>query len=136
MLSDPFPDILTAARHYRDRLGWIVHPLHGPNEGTEKERGKKPRLTGWKKLTVQDCDDAFLQKHFSGPAPANLGVVVKPPHIVIDLDSKKDEGASVHNWLIDTPEVAHWPRERTAGGCHLHIQCQDVPDEVCINILA
>ncbi|MCC5839145.1 MAG: hypothetical protein JJT96_03390 [Opitutales bacterium] len=36
--------ILSAAAHYRDDCGWIVHPLHGPNEGTEKERGKKPKL--------------------------------------------------------------------------------------------
>lgn len=124
-----FRDHLQAAESYRDECGWIVHPLNGPNEGTEKERGKKPKLRGWKKLDFFDCDDAFLEKHFGGNAPANLGVVIQPPHIVIDLDSKKDNGESVLQWLASQPALANWPRERTAGGLHLHIRCEDVPAE-------
>lgn len=121
--------LLSAATRYRDDCGWIVHPLHGPNEGTEKERGKKPKLRGWKKLELFDCDDAFLQKHFVGHAPANVGVVIQPPHVVIDLDSKKDDGQSVLEWLASKPALAGWPRERTAGGVHLHLRCEDVPAE-------
>ncbi|MEE4210806.1 MAG: DNA polymerase [Parvularcula sp.] len=127
--DEAFQNHLQAAVHYRDACGWIVHPLHGPNEGTEKERGKKPKLRGWKKLEFFDCDDAFLRKHFEGDSPANVGVVVQPPHIVIDLDSKKDGGESVRSWLAKHPSLAKWPRERTAGGCHLHLRCEDVPPE-------
>ncbi|MFW5883123.1 MAG: bifunctional DNA primase/polymerase, partial [Verrucomicrobiota bacterium] len=127
--GERFPDLLAAARYYRERLGWVVHPLHGPNEGTEKERGKKPRLRGWKKLRQEDCDAGFIEKHFGGASTANLGVVVKPPHIVIDLDSKSDKGESVRAWLEAQPGLADLPRERTAGGCHLHLLCHDVPEE-------
>jgi len=126
---DASQSLLSAAESYRDDCGWIVHPLHGPNEGTEKERGKKPRLRGWKKLEFFDCDDAFLRKHFGGKAPANLGIVIQPPHIVIDLDSKKDDGKSVRDWLAGQPALANWPREGTAGGVHLHIRCEDVPPD-------
>lgn len=88
-----------------------MQPLHGLNEGTEKERGKKPRLRGWKKLEFFDCDDAFLRKHFGGKATANLGMIIQPPHIVIDLDSKKDDGKSVRDWLAGQPALANWQVE-------------------------
>ncbi len=126
---DPFNSIRSAAAFYRDQCDWIVHPLHGPNEGIEKERGKKPKLRGWKELGLFDCDVAFLEKHFGGKTPANLGVVIQAPHIVIDLDSKKDNGESVRQWLADQPGLETWPREGTAGGVHLHILCEDVPAE-------
>ena len=34
--------LLDAARLYRDALGWTVHALLGPDDGSEQERGKKP----------------------------------------------------------------------------------------------
>ena len=47
-MDGPPDNLLDAARFYRERHGWAVHPLHGPNEGSEKERGKKPKLAGYK----------------------------------------------------------------------------------------
>ena len=56
--------ILDAARFYRDDLHWTVHALHGPDDGTEAERGKKPVETGWKKRKREDVTDAYLLKYF------------------------------------------------------------------------
>ncbi|MEX0324048.1 MAG: DNA polymerase [Puniceicoccaceae bacterium] len=74
--------------------------------------------------------DPYLEKHFNGRIRSNIGVVVQAPHIVIDLDSKATKGVAVRHWLANMPELAFWPRESTAGGCHLHIHCKDVPPEV------
>lgn len=125
-----FESVIEAARYYRDTRGWIVHPLNGPNEGLPRERGKKPKLTGWNMLSRDQVSDPYLEKHFNGRIRSNIGVVVQAPHIVIDLDSKSTKGVAVRHWLATKPEIASWPRESTAGGCHLHIHCKDVPPEV------
>src|SRR5262249_51411327 len=119
-----------AAKFYRDRLGWAVHPLRGPKDSgvDEKARGKAPLIKGWKNWTIDDATDAILQKHFANGHDSNLGVVVRPPYICIDLDSKKDKGRSVNAWLIKQPKLAKVPRERTGGGVHLHFRCPDLPE--------
>jgi hypothetical protein len=122
--------ILDAARFYRDTLHWTVHALYGPNDGAETERGKKPVERGWKNRKREDVTDAYLVKYFGNGHQRNVGLLVQPPHLVIDLDSKADAGASVMAWLDTKPELAAWPRERTTGGVHLHVLCQDIPAEV------
>ncbi len=122
--------ILDAARFYRDTLHWTVHALYGPNDGAEAERGKKPVERGWKNRKREDVTDAYLVKYFGNGHQRNVGLLVQPPHLVIDLDSKADAGASVMAWLATKPELAAWPRERTTGGVHLHVLCQDIPPDV------
>jgi putative DNA primase/helicase len=128
-IPTPFPtSLLEAARVYRGQ-GWIVHPLHGPNEGAEKERGKKPKLSGYTRPEYRGLDtERGLEAAFANGARCNLGLVIKPPRLVVDLDSKADKGESVRAWLASRPELAHVPRERTAGGAHLHFICKDAPE--------
>ena len=127
-VDGPPDNLLDAARFYRERHGWAVHPLHGPAEGSERERGKKPKLAGYNKPDYRGLDtDAALVAAFGSGKGSNLGIVVRPPHVVVDLDSKKDAGESVRAWLAERPELAEVPRERTAGGAHLHFICRDAP---------
>jgi DNA polymerase I len=126
--KEPPADLLGAAKFYRDRLGWTVHPVHGPTQGAENERGKKPKWSGYNKPGYQGINtEAGLVAEFGNGNGSNLGIVVRRPHVVIDLDSKPDGGQSVRAWLKEHPELADVPRERTAGGAHLHFLCHDVP---------
>ena len=130
IIEDSFgSDPLAAAKFYRDRLGWAVHPLHGPNDknARPRERGKKPIQKNWKSWTVGQVDDGFVKAHFGNGTQANLGVVLHGDHVVVDLDSKGDNGVSVNNWLGEQAELAKVPRERTSGGVHLHFHCSDLP---------
>jgi hypothetical protein len=92
---------LHAAQFYRDKLGWAVHPLCGPRDSSadEKARGKKPLLKNWKQWTLAQATDELLAKYFGNGLDANLGIVVRNSHVVVDLDSKADGGESVRAWL-------------------------------------
>ncbi len=120
-------DRADAARFYRDQLGWTIHPLYGPNKGSEKLRGKKPELAGWRNRTADQLTDEIIEKFFGTFGSANLGCVVRAPHVCIDLDSKTDDGASVREWLAGQPHLAAAPRETTCGGVHMHFLCPDLP---------
>ena len=119
-----------AARYYANDLGWAIHPLQAPDKGDEKSRGKRPLLKGWVNHTAADISPEFLKKYFGGAKTNNIGCVVRDPFVHIDLDSKPDDGNSVHAWLASMPDLASVPRERTAGGAHLVFICHDLPDEV------
>ena len=123
-------DRLAAAQFYATTLGWAVHPLLGSDRGDPQERGKKPMLKGWRNHIAADITPDFLTKYFGPGTNNNIGCVVRPPFIHVDLDSKPDAGASVMEWLAAQPELAAVPRERTGGGAHLAFICQDMPDEV------
>lgn len=123
-------DRLAAARFYTDTLGWAVHPLNGPNKGSEKERGKKPLLSGWPQHRLAGISPEFIQSYFGSGCGNNLGCVVRPPFIHIDLDSKCDRGKSVDEWMAGMSELAQVPRERTGGGAHLVFICRNVPAEI------
>lgn len=120
---------LVAAKFYRDILGLAVHPLHGPADKNvpEKARGKKPLRSGWKTWTTDQATDDVLGSYFGDGIDANIGIVVRAPHVVVDLDSKPDKGASVRAWLATQSHLASVPREKTAGGAHLHFVCHDLP---------
>ncbi len=120
-------DRLAAARFYADTLGWAVHPLNGPDKGDEKARGKKPVLRGWPQHRAADISPEFIQSYFGNGSAHNIGCVVRPPFIHVDLDSKRDRGKSVEQWMAGMPELAEVPRERTGGGVHLVFICRDVP---------
>jgi hypothetical protein len=122
-------NMLAAAKFYRDSLGWAVHPLHGHTDKNvaEKARGKKPIQSGWKAWTVEQATDEVLRTYFGDGISANVGIVVRGSHVTVDLDSKQDKGASVRAWLATQPHLAGVPREKTAGGAHLHFICSDLP---------
>lgn len=65
---------------------------------------------------------------FGGRSRDNIGVVLRPPFVAVDIDSKADNGQSVQKWLQERPHLIHVPRERTAGGAHLHFICPDLPE--------
>ncbi len=123
-------DRLAAAQFYATTLGWAVHPLLGSDRGDPQERGKKPLLKGWRNHIAADITPDFLTRYFGPGTNNNIGCVVRPPFIHVDLDSKPDAGASVMEWLAGKPDLATVPRERTGGGAHLAFICQDMPDEV------
>jgi len=129
-LAIPVPFTLNraeAAKFYRDQLGWTIHPLYGPHKGPEKLRGKKPELSGWRSRTADQLTDEIIEKYFGTFGSANVGCVIRSPHVCIDLDSKPDDGASVREWLAAQPHLAAVPRERTGGGVHLHFLCPNLP---------
>jgi DNA polymerase I-like protein with 3'-5' exonuclease and polymerase domains len=123
-------DRLQAAQFYHDQLGWAVHPLMPPDRGDEQERGKKPILKGWRNHRAEEVTSDFMRRHFNGTSHTNIGCVVRPPFIHVDLDSKPDAGESVRTWLAEQPALASVPRERTGGGAHLTFICRDLPEGV------
>jgi len=127
--TEPAKRKFAAAQFYRHRLGWLPHPLHGPNDKNvnAKARGKKPRRKGWKTWTANQVTDTLVAEWFADGAEDNVGIVVQAPHCIVDLDSKADNGESVRRWLGRQPHLAAVPRERTAGGAHLHFTCSDLP---------
>jgi DNA polymerase-1 len=123
-------DRLSAAQFYASSLGWAIHPLLAADRGEPQERGKKPLLKGWRNHIAAEISPDFLTKYFGPGTNHNIGCVVRPPFIHVDLDSKPDAGASVMEWLATMPQLATVPRERTGGGAHLAFICRDIPDEV------
>jgi DNA polymerase I-like protein with 3'-5' exonuclease and polymerase domains len=123
-------DRFQAAKYYFNKLGWAVQPLYGPEKGKDNEKGKKALLNGWKSHTAAEIEPEFFERHFGATSSNNLGCVVRPPFVFVDLDSKPDEGESVRSWLKDQPQLAEVPRERTGGGAHLVFVCHDLPSEL------
>ena len=122
-----FPkDRLAAARFYHGQFNWAIHALYGPKESAPSP-GKQPISKGWPKWTAEQVNDEYFQEHFGNGKVRNVGCVVRRPHVVIDLDSKPNKGASVRKWLAQRPELQKAPRERTGGGAHLHFICPDLP---------
>jgi DNA polymerase-1 len=115
---------LEAARFYRDQCGWLIHPCYGHTEGSPRERGKKPKFVTDARAGVTWAE---LERQFGPAGQANAGLAPRPPHVVVDLDAKRDRGESVHAWLTRQPHLAVVPRERTANGAHLHFICRDLP---------
>jgi hypothetical protein len=112
---------LQAAEFYHGSLGWAVHPLYPPSRG-----GKRPVMENWTNWTADQVEPVLIDESWAKNI-CNIGVVVRPPFVVVDLDSKKDSGASVQRWLSKNCSLDSVPRERTAGGVHLHFQVPDLP---------
>ncbi|MEM6914914.1 MAG: DNA polymerase [Verrucomicrobiota bacterium] len=124
----PFPDDLLEAVEEYHRLGMVPIPLNRFNEGTEKEKGKKPKQKRYRKRTLADFDEGEAVEFWGGGNPSNVGLVLQGDHIVLDVDSKEDGGKTAEEWLKSHPELAHAPREQTAGGLHFHLGCSDLPE--------
>jgi P4 family phage/plasmid primase-like protien len=117
-----------SALYYHRKLGWAIHALYAFDQGTETEKGKKPLQGGWRHHTAAKVKRKYIDSHFGADTKFNLGVIVRPPYVAVDLDSKEDNGESVRAWLAPQPELAAVPRERTGGGAHLHFRCLDLPE--------
>lgn len=120
---------IDAAREYINQ-GRVPIPLSRADVKDQKRAGKAPILKQADYPPLAECDEVYLRQWWGGDKPQNLGVLLEPPHVVIDLDSKADTGASVCQWLESHPALASWPRERTRGGAHLHVRCEDIPDAI------
>jgi DNA polymerase I-like protein with 3'-5' exonuclease and polymerase domains len=115
-----------AYKFYRDVLAWQVYPVYPPTSAKAKDPGKQPVFQKWWDYDPQDC---AVDKYFRGDrnAPYNIGVAPRKGLIIIDLDSKPDQGKSVHAFLLTRPELAKPPRHITRGGVHLVLHCPDLP---------
>jgi DNA polymerase I-like protein with 3'-5' exonuclease and polymerase domains len=116
-------DPYDAATTYRE-FGWIVHPLKPPDQG-----GKAPINLGWNDLTSESIELQTLKSDFN--KGCNLGLVVNPPLVVVDLDAVDEAlGHPVDQWLSGQGSLANVPRERTNRGAHLFFECHDLPNWV------
>jgi Bifunctional DNA primase/polymerase, N-terminal len=102
------------AEYYIDKLGWTLTSLI---EGSKEPKNPKEQQYG-----VGRSD--LLLDLSNG---CNLGLFPSGTHVVLDLDSKSDHGKSVQKFLAQTgPRVQSLPRERTAGGVHIHLRIKDI----------
>jgi hypothetical protein len=106
------------AQYYIDDLRWNLTPL---------KKGSKAPIYGGDKRYVIDREE--LLAHLSNGA--NFGLFPAGTHGVLDMDSKQDDGKSVDKFLAQSgPKVQAIPRERTAGGVHLHLHIKDLADVI------
>src|SRR6516162_8179344 len=102
------------AEYYIDEFGWTLTPLI--------EGSKEPKYRKERQYSVGRSDLLF---HLSNGC--NIGLFPSGTHVVLDLDSKTDHGKSVQKFLAQAgPRVQSLPRERTAGGVHIHLRIKDI----------
>jgi len=114
--------LLDAISLYQNNFNWVIHPLKGPTGG-----GKQPIIKDWRSLDSAFLTPQLKTDYFGNSAPCNIGCVAKPQQIIIDLDSKADNGESVSAWLGSQNGLLKIPREKTGGGAHIHLMCDDLP---------
>ena len=104
------------AEYYIGELHWTLTPL--------KSGSKEPLYT---KSKQYDLNREELLAHLANGA--NFGLFPAGIDVVLDLDSKKDAGKSTEKFLAQAgPKVQSLPRERTAGGVHIHLRISDLDD--------
>ena len=103
--------------------GCIIHPLYGPQTEGDSP-GKRPKLRMQERTRI--TDEQFFE-HFGNGSGDNIGMVPSGGHVVVDLDSKFDQGATVLAFLQQHPILQSVPQERTAGGAHLHFIIENLP---------
>ena len=86
--------LLDAVSLYQNNFDWVIHPLKGSSGG-----GKQPIEKGWRKFDTTFLTPEKKNDYFGGSKPYNIGCVARSPQIIIDLDSKPDNGKSVSTWL-------------------------------------
>ena len=91
------------AEYYVDDLRWNLTPL---------KKGSKIALFSGDKRCGIDLKDLLI--HLGNGA--NFALFPAGEHVVLDLDSKQDDGKSTAKFLSQSgPKVQTLPRERTAG---------------------
>lgn len=122
-----FPkDALSAVKLYT-QLGVTVFPLVPPKSGDKPQNGKKPAIKGYKDLKHGWADDETLKRYWGGRNPHNLGGLVPPGMVVVDLDSKSDQGQTAREFIEQNQQFQNALRVHTQGGVHLWIKCPDIP---------
>jgi hypothetical protein len=107
-------DKVCIVKYYLDELRWNLTPL--------KPQSKDSLYAGDKRYEVSRED---LLTHLGNGC--NFGLFPAGTHVVLDLDSKGDSGKSVEKFLEKAgPRVQSLPRERTAGGVHIHLRIKDL----------
>lgn len=119
-------DMLSVARAYT-RLGLTIFPLVPPKPGDETQNGKKPAIKGYKNLKHDWADDKTMTKHWGGNTPCNIACLIPPGMLVVDLDSKADQGRTARDFIGQNPNLSTAMRVSTQGGVHIWIQCPDIP---------
>jgi bifunctional DNA primase/polymerase-like protein len=112
---------------YRDQMKLHVYPVYGPQQPITskcKSPGKQPCLRRWWDCSPQDV---AIKHYFIDPPIDNIGMCPKAGVVLIDLDSKQDQGVSVQNYLAKHRELGALPRHRTYGGVHLLLICSGLP---------
>ena len=113
----PPSDKLQAAKLYQDQFGWTVHPLAPPGDKNvaPKSRGKMPIIEAWPRLALDAVTDEFMHQYWGNGLCQNIGVVVRPPHVVVDLDSKSDAGDHRGPFWIFTANRERLGKDYMAG---------------------
>jgi len=103
------------AEYYIDEFGWTLTPLI---EGSKEPKYPKEQQYGVSRR------DLLLDLNNG----CNLGLFPSGTHVVLDLDSKSDQGKSVQKFLAQAGlRVQPLPRERTAGGVHVSKPASEIP---------
>jgi len=103
------------AEYYIDELGWTVTSLI--------EGSKEPKYPKGQQYSLGRSD--LLLDLSNG---CNIGLFPSGTHVVLDLDSKSDQGKSVQKFLAQAgPRVQSLPRERTVGGVHVSKPASEIP---------
>jgi Bifunctional DNA primase/polymerase, N-terminal len=111
---------------YRDTLKWLVFPVDGP-WSKKSDPGKKPSISKWWAYDPHDCP---IPKYFGrNGLTYNIGLAPRGGLVVIDLDSKADQGKSVRLFLDAHPKLKGTPYHLTNGGVHLLYFCHDLPSK-------
>src|SRR6516164_3970731 len=102
------------AEYYIDEFGWTLTPLI---EGSKEPKYLKEQQYGVGR------NDLLLDLNNG----CNIGLFPSGTHVVLDLDSKSDQGKSVQKFLAQAgSRVQPLPRERTVGGVHIHLRIKDI----------
>lgn len=126
-IPSEFPqDALSAAMYYTEQ-GITVFPLIPPKAGDHAQNGKKPAIKGYKDLKHDWADEKTLKRYWGGPNPYNIAGLVPPGMVVVDLDSKADQGQTARKFIEQNPQLRDALRVHTQGGVHLWLQCPDIP---------
>lgn len=107
--------------------GVTVFPLYPPGTGPGKQDGKNPAVTGYRQLRSDWATEADQKKYWGGPPAYNMAMLLPPGHVVVDLDSKADDGLRVRQWLEAQASLAATLQVKTLGGRHLYFRCEDLP---------
>ncbi|MBE2283069.1 MAG: bifunctional DNA primase/polymerase [Prosthecobacter sp.] len=127
LIPSSFPTSpLEAAEIYAD-MGITVFPLHPPGSGPGRQDGKVPAIKGYRDLQPDWSDSATQHRYWGGVNPHNVAILLPPQHVVVDLDSKVDKGASARGWADSRPELRGALNVSTRGGRHVYFRCPDLP---------
>jgi DNA polymerase-1 len=109
---------------YFRESGCIVHPLYSPKDQGDSP-GKRPKLSMEQRWNISDAE---FREFFEG-GDNNIGLTPDHGHVILDLDSKEDDGKTVGEFLKQNQSLQSVPCEQTQGGVHLHLLVTGIPDK-------